>query len=183
MAHNIGNDIEKILYTEEEISKKVSELAKTINDDYKEKKPLIVCILKGSVIFYSDLVRKLDLDCTFDFMIVSSYGNSTSSSGNINIIKDLSNSIEGLDVIIVEDILDTGITLGYLKETLLKRNPASLKICTFLDKPERRENDLEADYKGYVIPNEFVVGYGLDYAERYRSLPYIGILSPSVYKE
>ena len=178
MKKGMENKIEKVLFTEEEIKKKVVEIAKKISEDYKGKKVLMLCILKGSVIFFSDLVRNLDIDCTFDFMVVSSYGNSTSSTGQVMILKDLSYSIEDMDVIIVEDILDTGNTLSYLKKILLQRNPASLKICTFLDKPSRRTQNLEADYSGYTIPDEFVVGYGLDYNEHYRNLPYVGVLKP-----
>ncbi len=181
MKKGMENKIEKVLFTEEEIQKKVAEIAKKISEDYEGKKVLMLCILKGSVIFFSDLVRNLDIDCTFDFMVVSSYGNSTSSTGQVMILKDLSYSIEDMDVIIVEDILDTGNTLSYLKKILLQRNPASLKICTFLDKPSRRTQNLEADYSGYTIPDEFVVGYGMDYAELYRNLPFVGVLSPSVY--
>jgi len=183
MKKGMENKIEKVLFTEEEIRKKVAEIAKNISEDYKGKKVLMLCILKGSVIFFSDLVRNLDIDCTFDFMVVSSYGNSTSSTGQVMILKDLSYSIEDMDVIIVEDILDTGNTLSYLKKILLQRNPASLKICTFLDKPTRRTQNLEADYSGYTIPDEFVVGYGMDYAELYRNLPFVGVLSPSVYSK
>jgi len=183
MKKGMENKIEKVLFTEEEIQKKVAEIAKKISEDYKGKKVLMLCILKGSVIFFSDLVRNLDIDCTFDFMVVSSYGNSTSSTGQVMILKDLSYSIEDMDVIIVEDILDTGNTLSYLKKILLQRNPASLKICTFLDKPSRRTQNLEADYSGYTIPDEFVVGYGMDYAELYRNLPFVGVLSPSVYSK
>ena len=183
MKKGMENKIEKVLFTEEEIKKKVVEIAKKISEDYKGKKVLMLCILKGSVIFFSDLVRNLDIDCTFDFMVVSSYGNSTSSTGQVMILKDLSYSIEDMDVINVEDILDTGNTLSYLKKILLQRNPASLKICTFLDKPSRRTQNLEADYSGYTIPDEFVVGYGMDYAELYRNLPFVGVLSPSVYSK
>ncbi len=177
------NIIEKVLFSEEEIEKKVSEIAATINEDYKGKKVLMLCILKGSVIFFADLVRKLDLETEFDFMVVSSYGNSATTTGQVMIVKDLGKSIEDTHVIIVEDILDTGTTLGYLKNILLQRHPASLKICTLLDKPSRRTNDLKADYSGFVIPDEFVVGYGLDYAEKFRDLPFVGVLSPKVYKK
>ncbi len=183
MKNELKNIIDEVLITEEDIKKRVSELAKTISEDYKGKKVLMLCILKGSVVFFSDLVRELDLDCTFDFMVVSSYGNSATTSGQVMILKDLSGSIEDVDVIIVEDILDTGTTLGYLKKILMARKPASLKICTFLDKPDRRTNDLTADYSGFVIPDKFVVGYGMDYAELYRNLPFIGVLSPSVYEK
>ncbi len=176
-----NNAIEKILFTKEEIQKRIKELGEQITKDYAGKKVLMLCILKGSVIFYSDLVRNIDLDCNFDFMVVSSYGNSASTSGQVMILKDLSGSIEDIDVIIVEDILDTGTTLDYLKKILMQRKPASLKICTFLDKPSRRTNNLTADYLGFEIPDEFVVGYGMDYAESYRNLPYIGVLSPKMY--
>lgn len=175
--------IEKVLFSEAEIQKRVKELADIINEEYKGKKVLMLCILKGSVIFFADLVRALDIECNFDFMVVSSYGSSTTSSGEVMIVKDLSVSIEDTHVIIVEDILDTGTTLGYLKKILLQRNPASLKICTFLDKPSRRKNDLRADYYGFEIPDEFVVGYGMDFAEKYRNLPFIGVLSPKVYEK
>ncbi len=177
------NIIKSVLFTEEQIEKKVSELAEAINRDYKGKKVLMLCILKGSVIFFSDLVRKLDVDCDFDFMVVSSYGASATSSGEVMIVKDISRSIENANVIIVEDILDTGTTLGYLKNILLQRKPESLKICTFLDKPSRRKNDLKADYSGFEIPDEFVIGYGMDYAESYRNLPFVGILAPEVYEK
>lgn len=175
------NVIEKVLFTEEQIKERVKEIAKSINEEYKGKKVLMLCILKGSVVFFADLVRELDIDCKFDFMVVSSYGASATTSGQVMIIKDLSESIEDTNVVIVEDILDTGTTLGYLKNILLQRNPASLKICTLLDKPARRTNDLKADFSGFEIPDEFVVGYGLDYAESYRNLPFVGVLSPKVY--
>ncbi len=177
------NPIKEILISEEEIQNKVSEIAKEINADYKGKKVLLLCILKGSVLFFSDLAKKLDVDCIFDFMVVSSYGDSTTTSGQVMILKDLSTPIEGMDVIIIEDILDTGTTLSYLKNILLQRKPASLKICTFLDKPDRRTNDLTSDYYGFKIEDEFVVGYGMDFGERYRNLPFIGILSPDEYNK
>lgn len=181
MIAKYENVIEKVLFTEEQIKERVKELAKTINEEYRGKKVLMLCILKGSVVFFADLVRELDVDCSFDFMVVSSYGSSTTTSGQVMIVKDLGESIEDANVIIVEDILDTGTTLGYLKNILLQRNPASLKICAFLDKPSRRTNDLKADYAGFEIPDEFVVGYGMDYSESYRNLPFVGVLSPKVY--
>ena len=181
MKNDTQKIVEKVLFSEEDIQKRVKELAKEISSDYEGKNIVMVCILKGSVVFFSDLVRELDTDCNFDFMVVSSYGNSTTTSGQVMILKDLSYDIENKDVIIVEDILDTGNTLSYLKKILLQRNPASLKICTFLDKPSRRTADISADYVGYKIPDEFVIGYGMDYAELYRNLPFVGVLSPDVY--
>ncbi|MBR7160600.1 MAG: hypoxanthine phosphoribosyltransferase [Clostridia bacterium] len=173
-------DFEKVLVTKEQISTRITELATAISTDYKDKKPLFVCILKGSIIFYADLIRKMTVPCQLDFIQVSSYGSGT-TTGKIKLLKDLDNAIEGRDVIIVEDIVDSGKTLSYLKELLGLRKPNSIKICTLLDKPERREVALEADYCGFVIPNEFVVGYGLDYDENYREFDQIYILKPEVY--
>ncbi len=174
-------DVEKILFTEEELQKRVAELGAQITADYAGKKPVLASVLRGSYIFMADLTRQIRLPLTVDFMAVSSYGSSTTSSGQVEIRKDLSDSIEGRDLIIVEDILDSGNTLYYLRDILSARHPASIKICTLLDKPERRTKPIEADYKGFTIPDAFVVGYGLDYDERYRNLPYIGILKPEVY--
>ena len=173
-------DFEKVLITKDQISTRITELADTISKDYKDSKPLFVCILKGSIIFYADLIRKMTVPCQLDFMQVSSYGSGT-TTGKIKLLKDLDNSIEGRDVIIVEDIVDSGKTLSYLKELLGLRKPNSIKICTLLDKPERREVELEADYCGFVIPNEFVIGYGLDYDENYREFDQIYVLKPEVY--
>lgn len=174
-------DIQEVLHTKEEIAARVRELGAAITRDYAGKRPTIISILRGSYIFMADLTRSIDLPCSVDFMSVSSYGAGTASSGQVKIIKDLSDSIEGRDLLIVEDILDTGNTLFHLREVLMTRKPASVRICTLLDKPERREQDIYADYTGFSIPNAFVVGYGLDYAEEYRNLPYIGILKPQVY--
>lgn len=176
-------DLEEILFTEEELDKRVKELGAAITRDYAGKNPVFVGILKGSFIFMSDLVRAVDLPASVDFMSVSSYGSGTKTTGAVEIIKDLSQDIEGKDVIMVEDILDTGVTLNYLMNLLSHRNPASLAICTLLDKPARRfkEITLQAKYVGFQIPDGFVVGYGLDYAEKYRNLPYIGILKPEIY--
>jgi len=174
------NDIEKVLYSEEELKKIVEDLGKKISEDYKDKNLLLVSILKGSIAFMSDLMRAITVPCAIDFMAVSSYGKGT-QSGVVKIIKDLDIDIAPYDVLIVEDILDTGRTLHYLREILLKRNPKSFKICTLLDKPDRRIAPLKVDYSVLEIPDEFVVGYGLDYAEKYRNLPYIGVLKPSVY--
>ena len=183
----IGNDmlkdIDRILISEEELSKIVKELGAKITEDYKDKNLLLVSILKGSVTFMADLMREINIPCNLDFMAVSSYGSGTKSSGVVKIIKDLDSSIEGKDLLIVEDILDSGRTLNYIKEILLARNPKSIRICTLFDKPERRDVDLYADYIGSKVPNEFIVGYGLDYNEYYRNLPYIGVLKESVYSE
>ncbi len=176
-------DVEKVLLTEEEIAAKIAELGKKISEDYKDKNLLLISVLKGSVVFMADLMRAITVDCKIDFMAVSSYGSGTNSSGTIKIKKDLDIDLEGYDLLVVEDILDSGNTLSQLKEVLLKRNPKSFKICTFLDKPERRTADIEADYIGFTIPDAFVVGYGLDYDEKYRNIPSLGVLKPSVYEK
>lgn len=177
----LDKDIERIFFDEGEIAARIAEMGAKISADYAGKAPVLVSVLRGSYIFMADLTRNLDLACTVDFMAVSSYGAGTSSSGQVKIIKDLSDDIEGRDVIVVEDILDSGNTLSYLMELLRARKPASMRLCTLLDKPSRRVKDVHVDYVGFSIPDEFVVGYGLDYAEKYRNLPYIGILKPSVY--
>ncbi|HAA34986.1 MAG TPA: hypoxanthine phosphoribosyltransferase [Firmicutes bacterium] len=166
----------RVLLTQEEIREKVKQLAEAVSRDYKDKKPLLVCVLKGAVVFLADFMRFLSIPVEIDFMAVSSYGHSTTSSGVVRILKDLDSSIEHKDVIILEDIIDSGLTLSYLRENLLSRNPRSIKIVTLLDKPERRVTDIEPDYCGFRIPDEFVVGYGLDYNEKYRNLPDICIL-------
>ena len=176
-----NKDIERVLLTEEEIQKIVERLGEEITKDYEGKNLLVVSVLKGSVMIMADLMRQIKLPCKIDFMAVSSYGSGTTNSGTVKIIKDLSINLEGYDILIVEDILDSGITLSNLKELLMLRKPASVKICTFLDKPDRRKADIVADYTGAQIPDEFVVGYGLDYDEKYRNLPFVGVLSPSVY--
>ena len=175
------NDIERVLFTEAELKARVAELGAQITADYQGKKPIVISILRGSYIFMADLTRSIDLPITVDFMAVSSYGAGTSSSGQVRIVKDLSENIEGRDVIVVEDILDSGNTLSYLLKLLEARHPASIRLCTLLDKPERRTKPVAVQYSGFTIPDEFVVGYGLDYDEKYRNLPYIGILKPSVY--
>ena len=177
----MNKDIERVLITREQIEEKVRELGAQITEDYAGKRPLMICLLKGSAIFFGDLVRAVDLPAELDFMAISSYGSGTKSSGEVRVTKDLDSSLEGKDVIIVEDIVDTGLTLNYIKSLLEKRNPASVKVCALLDKPSRREMEISADYLGFTIDNYFVVGYGLDYAQIYRNLPYIGILSPTVY--
>ncbi len=163
---------------EEEIKKKVKELGKKITEDYKdiEGKLLLVSVLKGAVVFMTDLMREIDLPLSIDFMIVSSYGSSTVSRGNVKIVKDLDINISDYNILIVEDILDSGYTLSKIIEMLKTRNPKSLKLCTFLNKPDRRVANVDLDYCGFVIPDEFIVGYGLDYDEKYRNLPYVGIL-------
>lgn len=177
----LHDDILEILLSEEEIHAKVRELGAQITKDYAGKTPFFLGVLKGCYVFMADLTRCIDLPCTMDFMAVSSYGGGTSTTGAVRITKDLSRDIEGKDVIIVEDILDSGVTLSYLKTYLANRKPASIRIVTLLDKPARRRADIKADYCGFAVPDEFVVGYGLDYAESYRNLPYIGILKPEIY--
>jgi hypoxanthine phosphoribosyltransferase len=178
----MNDDIKKILIDEDELRAIVERLGEQITEDYKGKDVLLIGILKGSVIFMADLMRAIDLPCNIDFMAVSSYGSGTESSGRVKINKDLDNDIQGKDIIIIEDILDSGKTLYYIRDILSARKPASVKICTLFDKPERREADIKADYIGSLVPNEFIVGYGLDYAEYYRNLPFIGVLKESVYE-
>ena len=174
-------DVEQILYTEEELRRRVKELGCQITADYAGREPLLISVLRGSYIFMADLTRSINLDVRVDFMSVSSYGAATVSSGQVEIKKDLSASIEGKDLIIVEDILDSGNTLFYLLDVLRARKPASIRICTLMDKPERRAKPIKADYVGFTIPDAFIVGYGLDYAEKYRNLPYVGVLKPGIY--
>ena len=174
------NDIQSILLTEEEIREKVSAVGKLISRDYEGKNPLFVGVLKGCFIFMADLMRSVDIPCSMDFMAVSSYSGTT-STGAVKINKDLSEDIQGRHVIIVEDILDSGVTLNYLKSFLYQRQPASIRIATLLDKPSRRKAAIYPDYACFEVPDAFVVGYGLDYNERYRNLPYIGVLKPEVY--
>lgn len=178
----MNKDIREILITEDALQSKVVELGAKITEDYRGKDVLLVCVLKGAVIFVSDLMRKIDAPLDIDFMAVSSYGSNTQSSGVVRILKDLNSSIEGRNVLIVEDIIDSGLTLSYLVENLKSRKPASVEICTILDKPERRTIDLKIKYTGFQIPDEFVVGYGLDYAEKYRNLPYIAVLKEEIYQ-
>ena len=176
------HDIEKILLTEEQIQAKVAELGRVLAEEYKDKNPIVVGVLKGVVIFYADMIRAMDIPCQMDFMCISSY-KGTESGGKPTISKDLSNDIRGRHVLILEDIFDTGNSLQFVVDYLKLRGPASMKICTLLDKPERRKAGVtvKADYTGFVIPNEFVVGYGLDYNEGYRNLPYVGVLKPECY--
>lgn len=176
-------DILKVLLTEAEIAAKVKELGRRVSEDYAGKNLLMVSVLKGSVVFMADLMRAISIHARVDFMSVSSYGSGVKTSGVVKIVKDLDIDLEGYDVLIVEDILDSGLTLNYLKDILTQRKPASIKIATLLDKPERRKVDLRADYQCFTVPDEFVVGYGLDYAEKYRNLPYVGVLKPEVYAD
>lgn len=177
------NQIAKILISEEQIKSKVQELGKAISLDYQDKNLFVIGILKGAIVFLADLIREIKVPLQLDFMAVSSYGKSTHTSGVVRILKDLEGDIAGKDILLVEDIIDTGLTLSYLKENLKARRPASLKICTFLDKPSRRKAELLPDYKGYEIPDEFAVGYGLDFSGDFRNLPYIGVLKPECYQK
>ena len=174
-------DVQQILLDQETVARRVKELGAQITEDYAGREPVLVCILKGAALFTADLCRHIDLPISLDFMAISSYGSGTSSSGVVRITKDLDSSIENKDVIIVEDIVDSGLTLSYLLAILKSRHPASLSICVLLDKPERREVEVPVRYRGFEIPDHFVVGYGLDYAEKYRNLPYVGVLRPEVY--
>jgi hypoxanthine phosphoribosyltransferase len=178
---SLADDLAEVLIDERTLQAKIAELAKQISHDYAGKELMLVGVLKGAIMFMVDLARAINLPLTLDFMAISSYGASTESSGVVRIIKDLDSSIEGKNILIVEDIVDSGLTLSYLADYLRARNPASLKICVLLNKPERRTSDVAVDYLGFDIPDKFVVGYGLDYAEVYRNLPYIGVLKPDRY--
>ncbi len=177
------DDMQSILFDENTLAARIREMAGVISAEYKGRNPLIISILKGSFVFTADLVRNLDIPCTLDFISCSSYGSGSSTTGAVKIIKDLDTDISGRDVIIAEDILDSGVTLSYIMNLMSAKNPASIKLCVLLDKPARRKNSIRADYVGFQIPDEFVVGFGLDFDEKYRNLPYIGILKPSVYME
>lgn len=179
----IMEEFSEVLLTAEEIGKKVKELGAQITQDYQGKTLLVIGILKGAIPFMADLIREIKVPLQYDLMAVSSYGASTRSSGIVQILKDLDASIEGKHVLIVEDVVDTGLTLKYLCDNLSSRRPASLRVCTLLDKPSRREVELVPEYNGFVIPDRFVVGYGLDFAEQYRQLPFIAVLKPEVYQE
>lgn len=174
-------DIERVFFSKEEIEEKVAELGRQITEDFTGKNPLFVGVLKGSFVFMADLMRSVNTYCDIDFMSVSSYGNGTTTTGAVKINKDLSYDVENRHIIIIEDILDSGITLSYLRNYIMARNPASISICTLLDKPARRKANISADYVGFICPDAFIVGYGLDYAERYRNLPYIGVLKSDIY--
>lgn len=181
---SMHDDIKNVLVTEEELKAKVAELGAQISRDYAGKNLLLVSILKGAVVFMADLMRAVTIPCSIDFMVVSSYGGTnTQTTGLVKIVKDLDADLTGKDVLIVEDILDTGVTLSNLVPMLKMRNPSSVKICAILDKPTRRKADIQPDYEGFQVPDEFVVGYGLDYNEKYRNLPYVGVLKPHVYEQ
>jgi hypoxanthine phosphoribosyltransferase len=178
---DLAEDVASILISEDEIRTRVAELGRQISDDYAGKELTLVSVLKGSLPFMADLMRAITIPVAIDLMEVSSYGTATESSGLVRILKDLSSSIDGRDVLIVEDIIDTGLTLNYLVRYLRGKNPRSLRICTLVDKPARRLVDIPIDYRGFEIPDQFVIGYGLDYGEFYRNLPFIGVLKPEVY--
>lgn len=177
----LEKDIQEVLFSQQQLEERVSQIAQEITRDYAGKEIVLISVLRGSFVFMADLCRHIDLPCTIDFMSVSSYGKGTSSTGQVQITKDLSGDISGKHILVVEDILDSGNTLSYLLKLLEQRKPASIRLCTMLDKPERRVKPVEVHYSGFTIPDAFVVGYGLDYAEHYRNLPYIGILKPEVY--
>ncbi len=175
------NDIKEVLINVNELQAKVKELGQKITEDYLDRDLMLLCILKGGIMFMTDLAKNIDLHLTMDFMAVSSYGDLTQSSGVVKIVKDLNSSIEGKDVLIVEDIIDSGLTLSYLIKNLKSRGPNSIEICTLLDKPSGRKAEVDVKYTGFIVPHKFVVGYGLDYAEKYRNLPYIGVLKEEIY--
>ncbi|MDF2875823.1 MAG: hpt [Sporomusa sp.] len=181
MSNNMMDDVEKILFSEEELAARIKEMGEAITADYAGKEILMIGILRGAVIFMADLARAINQTVAIDFMAVSSYGAATSSSGVVRILKDLDEDVENKHVLIVEDIIDSGLTLNYLMENLWSRKPASIKICTLLNKPERRKVEVPIAYNGFTIPDYFVIGYGLDYAEKYRNLPFIGVLKPEAY--
>jgi hypoxanthine phosphoribosyltransferase len=182
MNVSIEKDIAEILIGTEELQAKVAELGQQISEDYRGRNPLLICLLRGAVVFLSDLIRATDIPLEMDFMAISSYGDSTESSGVVRLMMDLKSNITGRNVLIVEDIVDTGRTLAYILDNLRTRRPADVKVCALLSKPSRREAPVEVDYLGFEIPDRFVVGYGLDYAENYRNLPFIGVLKPELYK-
>ncbi len=180
-AAPIHADVEEVLLSGEQLQTRVAELGVALSADYADRDPVLVSVLKGSIIFLADLIRSMEIPLSLDLMEVSSYGAGTESSGQVRILKDLSKPIEGRHIIVVEDIIDTGLTLNYLLKYLADKNPASVRIVCLLDKPARRLAEIPIDYRGFTIPDRFVIGYGLDYDERYRNLPYIGVLRPSVY--
>ncbi|SEO91926.1 hypoxanthine phosphoribosyltransferase [Propionispora vibrioides] len=182
MVHSMMDDVERVLISTEELKQRIADMGKQISQDYAGKEILMIGVLRGAVIFMADLARAIDIPVAIDFMAVSSYGAGTSSSGVVRILKDLDETVEGKHILVVEDIIDSGLTLNYLLDNIKSRKPASLRMCTLLNKPERRKVNVHIDYNGFTIPDHFVVGYGLDYAEKYRNLPFIGILKPAVYE-
>ena len=177
----LEKDIQEVLFSQQQLEERVDQIAQEITRDYAGKEIVLISVLRGSFVFMADLCRRIDLPCTIDFMSVSSYGSGTSSTGQVQITKDLSGDISGKHILVVEDILDSGLTLSHTAAYLKTKGPASLKICTLLDKPDRRKAEVQADYVGFTIPNLFVVGYGLDFDENYRNLPYVGVLKPEAY--
>jgi hypoxanthine phosphoribosyltransferase len=175
------NDVEEVMITDDQIREKTAELGRRLTEDYRGKNPLLICVLKGGLMFLADLMREIQIPVEIDFMAVSSYGDGTESSGVVRILMDLDRNIRGRHVLIVEDIIDTGRTLTYIMENLRTRGPASIKVCTLLNKPARRILDIPIDYVGFEIPDRFVIGYGLDYGEIYRNLPFVGVLKPELY--
>ena len=182
-ATELERGVSEVLIDEEALRNRIAELGEEISRDYADREPLLIGVLKGAVFFMADLMRQLTVPCEVDFMAISSYGASTDSSGVVRILKDLEINIEGRDVLVVEDIIDSGLTLSYLRRSLLARKPGTLEVCALLTKPERREIDIPVRYVGFEIPNKFVIGYGLDFAERYRNLPYVGVLSEDLIPE
>lgn len=182
MSENMLQDIQEVLFTEEQIAKMVERVGAEISRDYKDKNLLLVSVLKGSVVFMADLMRAITIPARIDFMATSSYGSGIKTSGVVKILKDLDLELSGYDILMVEDILDSGKTLSYLTELLQSRGPKSIRVCTLFDKPERREVEVEATYVGSQIPDAFIVGYGLDFDEKYRNLPFVGVLKPCVYE-
>lgn len=175
-------DVQELLFSEETLERRIRELGKQLSEDYAGRNPLLICVLKGAIHFFTELTKAVTIDCEYEFAAASSYGSGTESSGEVVLTRDLIEDVSGRDVIVVDDIIDTGLTLQFLSELLQKRKVASVKTCVLLDKPERRTAAISADYVGFVIPNHFVVGYGLDYRQKYRNLPYIGILKPEQYR-
>ncbi|WP_251575472.1 hypoxanthine phosphoribosyltransferase [Limosilactobacillus agrestimuris] len=179
----MNNDIERVLYSEEEINRRMNELAKQLTAEYKEQRPLIISVMTGAVLFTVDMIKRMDIMAKLDFIDVSSYYGGTSSTGEVKLVQDLKSDIRGRSILIMEDIVDTGHTLKFLIDLLKERGAKSVKVCTLLDKPEGRQVEVKADYVGFNVPNEFLVGYGLDYKGYYRNLPYVGILKPAVYEK
>lgn len=179
----MNNDIERVLYSEEEINRRMDELAKQLTAEYKEQRPLIISVMTGAVLFTVDMIKRMDIMAMLDFIDVSSYYGGTSSTGEVKLVQDLKSDIRGRSILIMEDIVDTGHTLKFLIDLLKERGAKSVKVCTLLDKPEGRQVEVKADYVGFNVPNEFLVGYGLDYQGYYRNLPYVGILKPAVYEK